>query len=118
MQVLFLSTKHPALSTTPLFQHAQNVRLPEDDELFLVDFDVGAGVFAIVDGVADAHADLHPLAVIIELAGPTEMTLPLVGFSFAESGSTIPLLVFSSASDCFTITRSARGLSFIMVGPL
>ena len=35
----------------------------------------------------------------------------IIGFG---SGSTIPLAVFSSASDCFTITRSARGLSFIV----
>src|SRR5689334_5393992 len=49
------------------------------------------------------------------LPGPTEITLPLVGFSLAESGSTMPLLVFSSASDCFTITRSARGRSLVAI---
>src|SRR6185437_3320149 len=47
------------------------------------------------------------------LPGPTETTLPLVGFSLAESGSTIPLAVLVSASDCLTITRSDRGFSFI-----
>src|ERR1043166_1543449 len=45
------------------------------------------------------------------LPGPTEMTLPRVGFSLAESGTTMP--VFVSASDCLTITRSCRGRSFI-----
>ena len=33
------------------------------------DFDVGAGVLAVVDGVADADAEVHRLAVVIELAG-------------------------------------------------
>src|SRR5688572_25977939 len=42
------------------------------------------------------------------------MTLPRVGFSLAVSGSTIPLFVLVSASDCFTITRSCRGRSFIV----
>src|SRR4051812_15183596 len=46
--------------------------------------------------------------------GPTAMTFPFVGFSFAVSGRRIPLLVFSSASDCFTITRSCNGFSFIV----
>ena len=32
------------------------------------DFDVGAGVLAVVDAVADADADLHRLAVVVELA--------------------------------------------------
>src|ERR1700677_3739059 len=48
------------------------------------------------------------------LPGPTEITFPLVGFSLAESGKTIPLAVLVSASDCFTITRSCRGRSFII----
>src|SRR3954463_5058539 len=47
------------------------------------------------------------------LPGPTATTLPFVGFSLAVSGRRMPLLVFSSASDCFTITRSARGRSLV-----
>jgi hypothetical protein len=39
------------------------------------------------------HVQGHVLALVISLPGPTAMTLPLVGFSLAESGSRIPLAV-------------------------
>ena len=51
-------------------QHAEDVALAEDDELLAVDLNVGAGVLAVVDRVAGADADLHALAVVVELAGP------------------------------------------------
>ena len=44
---------------------------------------------------------------------PTAITLPSIGFSFAESGIMIPPLVISSSSILFTIIRSCNGLIFI-----
>src|SRR3954471_15274392 len=41
------------------------------------------------------------------------MTLPFCGFSFAVSGSTMPLAVVSSSSMALTINRSTRGFKFI-----
>src|SRR5206468_2974373 len=46
------------------------------------------------------------------LPGPTAITLPLLGFSFAVSGRMTPPAVFSSGSSGLTITRSLSGLSF------
>src|SRR5829696_912193 len=47
------------------------------------------------------------------LPSPTARTLPLIGFSFAVSGSTMPEAVVSSSSTALTIRRSPRGLSFM-----
>ena len=45
--------------------------------------------------------------------GPTERTLPRCGFSFAVSGSTMPLIVISSSSRTSTIRRSPKGCKSI-----
>src|SRR5581483_2160094 len=47
------------------------------------------------------------------LPGPTARTRPRCGFSFAVSGSTMPLLVTSSSSRTSTIRRSPSGFRFI-----
>src|SRR5674536_338942 len=47
------------------------------------------------------------------LPSPTATTSPIVGFSFAVSGSTMPLVVFSSSATALMITRSSSGLSFM-----
>src|SRR6202044_1899709 len=44
--------------------------------------------------------------------GPAATTVPRCGFSFAVSGIIIPPAVFSSAGAGFTITRSAKGVTF------
>src|SRR6202171_1223568 len=54
---------------------------------------------------------LVPLSRILPV--PTASTMPSWGFSLAVSGSTIPLLVFSSFSTGFTTTRSPNGLRFM-----
>src|SRR3954453_17741759 len=48
------------------------------------------------------------------LASPTDRTLPRLGFSLAESGRTMPLLVLLSASTRLTRILSPRGRSFAM----
>src|SRR4051794_29767913 len=49
------------------------------------------------------------------LPSPTARILPRLGFSFAVSGRTIPLLVFDSASTRFTRILSPRGRSLAMI---
>src|ERR1700674_4806602 len=44
---------------------------------------------------------------------PTASTMPSCGFSLAVSGSTMPLLVFSSRSTGLITTRSPSGRSFM-----
>jgi hypothetical protein len=46
------------------------------------------------------------------LPGPAATTVPRCGFSFAVSGMIIPPAVFSSAGAGFTITLSAKGVTF------
>ena len=50
--------------------------------------------------------------------GPTARTRPRCGFSFAVSGSTMPLDVVSSSSRTSTIRRSPRGCRFMHLPPL
>src|SRR5690348_6327833 len=57
------------LQSRKLFEHAENVRLAEDDELLAIDFHFGARVLAVVNDIAGAKADLVALALVIELAG-------------------------------------------------
>src|SRR5262245_38974709 len=47
------------------------------------------------------------------LPGPTARTRPRCGFSFAVSGSTMPLVVVSSSSRTSTMRRSPSGFRFI-----
>src|SRR5581483_11198897 len=47
------------------------------------------------------------------LPGPTARTRPRCGFSFAVSGSTMPLTVCSSSSRTSTIKRSPSGFRFM-----
>src|SRR6266545_5725585 len=49
--------------------------------------------------------------------GPTARTVPRCGFSFAVSGSTIPLTVNSSSSRTSTIKRSPSGFRFMEIPP-
>ena len=48
---------------------------------------------------------------------PTATTLPSCGFSFAESGRTIPLAVFSSVSTSSITTRSPSGFKQVKQPP-
>src|SRR5205823_9884327 len=50
--------------------------------------------------------------------GPTARTRPRCGFSFAVSGSTMPLMVCSSSSRTSTIRRSPSGCRFIHIPPV
>src|SRR5262245_46230869 len=50
--------------------------------------------------------------------GPTARTLPRCGFSWAVSGSTMPLAVVASSSRTSTIRRSPSGCRFIRVASL
>src|SRR5919106_4390807 len=50
--------------------------------------------------------------------GPTARTRPRCGFSFAVSGSTMPLTVISSSSRTSTIRRSPSGCRFIHFPPV
>src|SRR5207247_6205633 len=50
--------------------------------------------------------------------GPTERTRPRCGFSFAVSGSTMPLTVVSSSSSTSTIKRSPSGCRFMHIPPV
>src|SRR3954454_8117945 len=52
------------------------------------------------------------------LPGPTARTRPRCGFSFAVSGSTMPLTVVSSSSRTSTIRRSPSGCRFIHAPPI
>src|SRR5207244_3577049 len=45
-----------------LLEHSQQVALAQDDVLGSLDFDFGAAVLAVVDGVAHADGDFHRLA--------------------------------------------------------
>src|SRR5262249_45875792 len=50
--------------------------------------------------------------------GPTARTRPRCGFSFAVSGSTMPLTVVSSSSRTSTVKRSPSGCRFIHIPPV
>src|SRR5271165_1927684 len=52
-----------------LFDDAEEIGLAEDDELFVVDLHFGAGVFAVVDFIADVHANWGALAGVEHFAG-------------------------------------------------
>src|SRR5664279_798660 len=47
--------------------------------------------------------------------GPAARIVPSIGFSFAVSGRTMPLLVMSSRGVGLMTTRSPRGFSFLLV---
>src|SRR5271165_1031792 len=50
--------------------------------------------------------------------GPTAMTSPSIGFSWAVSGMMIPPLVLASCSSRRITTRSCNGLNFMKIRPL
>ena len=51
-----------------LFDDAQEIALAEDDELVVIDFDLGAGIFAVVDFVARLHRERCPFARVEHFA--------------------------------------------------
>src|SRR5262249_43394862 len=92
--------------TSSLHQHPHQVAFLHDYVLNAVEFDFGPRPLAEQHPVADLDVDRDELAALSRPPGPTAMTSPSWGFSFAVSGMMMPPLVFSSASIRLITPRS------------
>ena len=81
-----------------LDQHPHNVALLYDEVLDAIDFDLSARPFAEQNAVSDLDVDRDELAALVAPPGPTAVTSPCCGFSWAVSGMIMPPAVFASAS--------------------
>jgi len=66
----------------------------------------GARPFTEQDAIPNLDVDRDELAALVAPPGPTAMTLPCCGFSWAVSGMMMPPAVFASASIRSMTTRS------------
>ena len=89
-----------------LLDDRHDVFLAHHEEIFAIDLHFGAAVLAEQDVVADLDVERTNFAVLEDLPLPTAMTLPLIGFSVAESGITIPPADIFSSSMRLMTTRS------------
>ena len=92
-----------------LLDDREDVVLAHDHQLFAVDLDLGAGVRREDHLVPLLHVPRRALPALQPLPDPREMIFPRRGFSFVESGYTIPDFVFVSASTRFTRILSPSG---------
>ena len=84
----------------------EDVLLADDEEVLVVDLELGPGVLRVEDLVALLDVHRLALAVVEDAARADGEDLPSWGFSFAVSGRTMPLLVISSRAVGLMTTRS------------
>ena len=89
-----------------LTDYCENFVLAHYEDFVAFEFDFGACVFAVEHFVAGLENHFFVFGA---------RTVPLRGFSLAESGMMMPELVTSSAAVGLMMTRSARGFSFMTV---
>jgi hypothetical protein len=87
-------------------EDAQYFVFLHDDELFAINLDFRAGVFAEQDAVAFFDGQREGLAFVVGAALPVEMTSPSWGLSLAESGMMMPPRVVVDSSTRRTRMRS------------
>ena len=90
----------------------EDVLLGQDQEILVVELELGAGILGEEHLVADLTSSGMRLPSSSRRPSPAATTVPRCGFSLAVSGRTIPVLVVSSRPEGRTTTRSPSGRSF------
>ena len=87
----------------------------QDQELVVVELELGAGVLLEEDLLADRDLDLFTRPVVERASRADGQDRPSCGRSLAVSGRTMPLFVISSRGVGLTMTLLPRGFSWVAV---